>query len=288
MSSDGVAQVAVIGPGRVGTALAMALPSDRYAVSAVAGRGEASLRRFSERLPSAVPSDPTSAARDADLVLVTVSDDALDATVRAIARDEGVAEGSHWVHCAGLRGLDALRPAVLAGARAAACHPAQTLPDPDRAGERLDGAAWAVTARPADQRWACDLVADLGGVAHLVDEGARALYHAGLVVGANGLSAVVSLARDLLLAAGVDDPEAFLGPLVVAAAQGAAESGAAALTGPVRRGDARTIAAHLEELSVAFPEATETYRALGRLALGYARRAGLDRQAAAEIEEVLG
>ena len=66
------------------------------------------------------------------------------------------------------------------------------------------------------------------------------------------------------------------GPLVTTSAANAAERGAAALTGPVRRGDAGTVAAHLGELRETLPEAVDAYVALSRLALGYARRAGLD------------
>jgi predicted short-subunit dehydrogenase-like oxidoreductase (DUF2520 family) len=281
-------RVAVLGPGRLGTALASALPADRYTVAAVAGRGAASLEAFVDRVPTAAVRSAVQAARGVDLVLVTVPDDTLVPLVREVARDDGVRPGSRWVHCAGGHGLEPLRPAALAGARVAACHPAQTFPDPDRGPEQLAGTAWAVTAAAADAAWASALVEELGGVPHAVGEHARALYHAALAVGSNGVVAVVSLARDLLLGAGIGDPEAFLGPLVSASADGAVAGGARALTGPVRRGDAGTVATHLEELDRSYPEAAEAYRALARLALGYARRAGLEADAADRVEGVLG
>jgi predicted short-subunit dehydrogenase-like oxidoreductase (DUF2520 family) len=106
-------------------------------------------------------------------------------------------------------------------------------------------------------------------------------------VGANATTSVVTMARDLLLGAGVRDPGAFLGPLVTTAASNAAERGAAALTGPVRRGDAGTVAAHLAELRAVLPEVVDAYTALSRLALAQARRAGLDDDAAAAIDAVL-
>jgi predicted short-subunit dehydrogenase-like oxidoreductase (DUF2520 family) len=280
-------QVAVLGPGRVGTALAMGLNASGHEVVAVAGRGRAALERFRERLPGASVLPAAQAAAKGALVLVAVPDDQLEETVRAVARADGVAEASRWVHVSGARGTAVLRPARLAGAAVAACHPAQTFPDPDAGLAALPGCAWAVTADETDLGWARRLVAELGGRAVTVSEGARTLYHAALTVGANATSAVVTLARDLLLAIGVDAPEVFLEPLVAAAGRNAAAAGAASLTGPVRRGDAATVAAHLDELRTVMPEALEAYVALARLALRYARRAGLDPTLAAAVAEAL-
>jgi predicted short-subunit dehydrogenase-like oxidoreductase (DUF2520 family) len=78
--------------------------------------------------------------------------------------------------------------------------------DPDL----LVGTAWAVTAAAADLGWARDLVVDLGGDPHDVPDDVRVLYHAGLAVGGNAVGAAVAVARQLLLAARVDDPAAFL------------------------------------------------------------------------------
>jgi predicted short-subunit dehydrogenase-like oxidoreductase (DUF2520 family) len=97
----------------------------------------------------------------------------------------------------------------------------------------------------------------------------------------------VSLARDLLLSAGITAPERFLRDLATRSAGNAAERGAAALTGPVRRGDAETVHAHLDALRVTLPEAVPAYRALAELALAYARRAGLEPDKAQAVRRVL-
>lgn len=280
-------RTAVIGPGRVGTALAMALTEAGYAVVSVAGRGADSLDQFVRRVPTATVRSASEAARDAELVIVAVPDDELPGVVAAAARDDGVAEGSRWVHVSGGSGPEALRPARLAGAAVAACHPAQTFPDPDAGLAALPGASWAVTAAESDLGWARVLVTDLRGRPVTVPARSRTLYHAGLTVGSNATATVVTLARDLLLGAGVEDPGAFLGPLVTTSAGNAAERGAGALTGPIRRGDAGTVAAHLEQLRETLPEAADAYVALSRLALGYARRAGLDPGAADAVADAL-
>lgn len=280
-------RTAIIGPGRVGTALGLALGAAGYEVVAVAGRSAAALDRFVQRIPSAAALSVAEAGRAAELVVVAVPDDALGAVVREAARDDGVAEGSRWVHVSGGHGTDVLRPVRMAGAAVAACHPAQTFPDPDTGLAALPGSSWAVTAAESDLGWARVLVTDLRGRPVTVPARSRTLYHAGLTVGSNATATVVTLARDLLLGAGVEDPAAFLGPLVTTSAGNAADSGAAALTGPVRRGDAGTVAAHLAELRETLPEAVDAYLALSRLALGYARRAGLDPDAADAVADAL-
>jgi predicted short-subunit dehydrogenase-like oxidoreductase (DUF2520 family) len=280
---------AIVGPGRVGTAVAMGLAAAGYRVQAVAGRGAEALAAFTERVPGArIADDVAAACAGAELVVLAVPDDALAAVVSELAVADALTQGCRVVHVAGGHAAAILTPLRLCGAQVAACHPAQTFPDPDRGFADLPGTTWAVTAAPADIGWASVLVTDLRGTPVPVAEANRTLYHAGLAVGANATSSVVTMARDLLLGAGVRDPGAFLGPLVTTAAANAAEHGAAALTGPIRRGDAGTVAAHLAELRAVLPEAVDAYTVLSRLALTHARRAGLDDDAAGAIAEVLG
>jgi len=282
-----VTRVAVLGPGRVGTALALALPDPAYEVVAVAGRSPQGLDAFSRRVPAATVLPPAAATRSADLVLVTVPDDALPSLVEGLAADEGVMEGSRWVHTAGGYDAEVLAPARRAGAAVAACHPAVSFPDVDTGLAALPGASWAVTAAEDDLGWARVLVTDFRGRPVTVPPGSRTLYHAGLAVGSNATVSVVTLARDLLLGAGVTDPNAFLGPLATTSAANAAALGAAALTGPVRRGDVDTLDRHLNELARVRPEAVDAYIALARLALTHARQVGLDGARADDVERRL-
>lgn len=285
--TDAGPTVSVIGPGRVGTALAVALRDSGYAIVGVAGRGRTDVERFVQAVPTAEPLNLQEAARCAGLILVTVSDDQLPAVGRDLVVADAVAEGSRWVHTSGRHGVAVLRPVALAGGRVAACHPAQTFPTPELGRAGLPGCAWAVTAAAGDRAWAHGFVQALKGHPVDVGEDARVRYHAGLVVGSNGTSAVVMLARDLLLSAGIQEPERFLATLAAQSATNAADRGAAALTGPVQRGDADTVAAHLHELQTALPEAIPAYRALADLALAYARRAGLGDDRATAIRNIL-
>lgn len=267
--------VAVIGPGRVGTAIALALVRGGRRIVAASDGGGGSAARLAERIAGCRPhDDPATAAAAAELVLVTVPDDAIAEVVAEVARADGWGPQHKVVHCSGAVGLDALRLAARAGARVAACHPAQTVPAGADA-EALVGVPWAVTCAVADGDWAHELVTATGGDPFPLAEGARTLYHAALTVGANAAGAAVAVARQLLLAAGVDDPQRVLGPLAEASVHNVARSGASALTGPVVRGDAGTVAKHLAALDQDLPRLAQAYRALQGVVLDQVA-AGLD------------
>lgn len=264
--------VAVIGPGRVGATLAAGLTRAGHRVVAVAGGRRESRERLVRHVAGVrIEELPADAARRAQLVLVTTPDDVLAEVVTSLALAAAFREDQFVVHTSGAHGLAPLERARLAGAHVAACHPAQTIPtgapDPDT----LVGAAWAVTARGDERLWARDLVEQLGGTPHDVADDVRTLYHAGLVVGSNAVGAAVAVARQLLLGARVDDPAAFLTPLVRASVDNVVTGGASTLTGPVVRGDLGTVRSHLERLEADVPQLAEAYRRLSQVILDQVR-----------------
>lgn len=265
-------RVVIIGPGRVGSVLARVLGRAGHRVVAVTGGSEESRTRLTAQVAGLRGvADPAEAVTDdIGLVLITTPDDVIEGIVTHLAVRDRWRGGHHVVHTAGSRGLDVLERARLCGASVAACHPAQTFPvgaDIDV----LDGVAWAVTSQRADRGWAHDLVTDLGGDAIDVADRDRPLYHAGLVVGSNAVGAAVASARQLLLAAGIDDPARFLGPLVTASIAGTLADGAIAITGPVARGDIGTVTRHLDVLDRDLPHLAAVYRDLGRVVLTQVR-----------------
>jgi predicted short-subunit dehydrogenase-like oxidoreductase (DUF2520 family) len=280
-------KVAIIGPGRMGTLLAVATARAGMRVVAVAGGSPASRQHVGAAVAGVRLYDGVAdAAAAADLVLVCVPDGAIETTVTELALAQAVGEGDRVVHVAGSLGLAPLRRAALAGASVAACHPAMTVPVGSRDPDLLVGVAWAVTARPDDRAWAEALVTDLGGDPFMVPEDRRALYHAGLAVGANAVGAAVATARRLLLAASIERPEAFLAPLIEASVANVLDRGAEALTGPVARGDVGTVAGHLDALARDVPELSAAYRALAQATLA-PLRAALSEDVVAELDRLL-
>lgn len=279
--------MAVIGPGRVGTLLTASLARAGWRPVAIAGGRAEARERVATLVAGCRPyASTTDAVSGVDLVVLATPDDVLEQVVTDLARDDALHEGQRVVHVAGSVGLAPLRRARLAGAGVAACHPAMTVPagadDPDL----LVGAAWAVTAPAGDRAWARDLVVDLGGDPHDVPDDVRGLYHAGLALGSNAAAAAVVVARQLLLAARIEDPATFLAPLVRRSVDNALAHGATALTGPVVRGDVGTVAGHLAALGADVPELQAAYRDLTRVLLDRVR-AELSPSAAAELDTLL-
>ena len=95
-------------------------------------------------------------------------------------------------------------------------------------------------------------------------ESKRTLYHAGLAHGANHLVTLVSQAMELLAASGAEDPAATLRPLLTAALDNALAQGDAALTGPIVRGDVKTVQAHLHDIAENAPATIPSYVAMAK------------------------
>ena len=266
--------VGVVGVGRVGSALAVALRRAGHRIVAVSGVSDASRRRAAERLPDVPVRPADDVVTAADLVLLTVPDDALPEVVAGLANVGAFTAGQIVVHTSGRHGLDVLEPARRAGALPLALHPAMTFAGGAEDVERLAGTSFGVTADEALRAVGEALVVEMGGEPVWVPEDVRVLYHAALAWGANYLVTLVTTAADLLRTAGAERPDLVLAPLLGAALDNALRRGDAALTGPVARGDAGTVAAHLDVLRANAPEVVPPYVALARLTADRALRDG--------------
>ncbi len=281
--------VAVIGAGRVGTAIAVRLRDAGYAVVGVSGRA-GTAERAARYLPGVPVVEAAVAARAADIVVLGVPDDLIERTAEALAEHDAVRPGRSVVHLSGATSLDALSAARSAGAEVLSVHPLQTFPDVEGAIARIPGSGIAVTAvSQAGYALGERLATDVGGRPFRLDDEAKPLYHAAAVFASNYLVAVTAVGEELLRRAGVSDPVELLAPLQRATLDNVAAMGpAAALTGPAVRGDAGTVARNLEALSEHAPQTIPAYVVLADVALGLGERSGRlsteDREA---VEKVL-
>ncbi|MFJ7768123.1 Rossmann-like and DUF2520 domain-containing protein [Streptomyces sp. NPDC097107] len=256
--------VGVVGAGRVGPALAASLQLAGHRPVAVSGVSDASRRRAAALLPDVPLMRPAEVLQRAELVLLTVPDDALPGLVTGLAETGAVRPGQLLAHTSGRYGARVLDPALRAGALPLALHPAMTFTGTPVDVQRLAGCSFGVTA-PEELRLAAEaLVIEMGGEPEWIAEDKRPLYHAALALGANHLVTLVAQSMELLRTAGVEAPDRMLGPLLGASLDNALRSGDAALTGPVARGDAGTVAAHIVELRAHAPQAVAGYLAMAR------------------------
>jgi predicted short-subunit dehydrogenase-like oxidoreductase (DUF2520 family) len=267
--------VGVIGAGRVGTALAVALRRAGHRIAAASAVSSASRERVDRYLSGTVVLQPADVIAAADLVLLTVPDDALPGLVRGLAATGAPLAGRMLAHTSGRHGLAVLEPATGLGALPLALHPVMTFTGRADDADKLTGISFGVTA-PAVLRPAAEvLVMEMGGEPVFIAEADRGLYHAALAGAANHLVTQVVQAEDLLTRAGVAQPARMLGPLLSAALDNALRLGDAGLTGPVARGDAETVAGHVDALRANAPEALPAYLALARLTATRALASGM-------------
>jgi len=279
--------VGVVGAGRVGAVLGAALQRAGHHLAGVAAVSRESLRRAESLVPDAPVLPPDEVAAGADLLVLSVPDDVLADLVRGFAAAKAVRPGTMVAHTSGAHGFGVLDPLTRIGALPMALHPVMTFTGTEVDLQRLAGACFGVTA-PEELRLAAEaLVIEMGSEPVWIEEAARPLYHAALAVGANHLVTLVAQAADMLAQAGVKQPSRMLGPLLGAALDNALRRGDLALTGPVARGDAGTVRAHLATLDT--PESVGAYLAMSRLTAVRALAAGvLTPERAAALLDVLG
>ncbi|MEO7981908.1 MAG: DUF2520 domain-containing protein [Sporichthyaceae bacterium] len=274
--------VGIVGAGRVGVVLGAALVQAGHRVVAVSGVSDASRRRAEALLPGVPVLPPTEVLAAAELALLTVPDDVLPVLVEGLAAADEVRAGQLVVHTSGRYGTAVLDPVTRLGALPLALHPAMTFTGRAEDLDRLAGACFGVTAPDPLRPIAEVLVVEMGGDPQWVEEDARPLYHAALAGGANHLATLVNESVDLLRRCGVAEPERLLAPLLGASLDNALRSGDSALTGPVARGDAGTVAAHVAVLREVSPDTAAAYVAMARLTADRALAAGLLKPEAAE------
>lgn len=257
----------MIGTGKVGAVLGSALRAAGHAVVGVSAVSEVSRERAQALLPG-VPILPVQQVLErSELVLVTVPDDALGDLVAGLAATGTWQQGQLVVHTSGRYGVGVLEPALRAGAIPLAIHPAMTFTGTSLDLTRLLDCCFGVTAAGPVLPVAQALVVEMGAEPVVIAEQDRPLYHAALVHGSNYLITLVAQARQLLATMGVEEPGRVLGPLLSAALDNSLRAGDTALTGPVARGDAGTVSAHIATLTERVPGSPDilaTYRALGR------------------------
>jgi predicted short-subunit dehydrogenase-like oxidoreductase (DUF2520 family) len=283
--------VGVVSAGRVGSVLGAALARAGHTVVAASGISEASVQRAEDLLPGVplLPSDEV--ARRADLVVLAIPDDRLDAIVRGLVATGSLRPGQIVLHTSGAYGVAVLGPVAELGALPLALHPVMTFSGRAEDLERMATCCVGVTATEGDEAaWNVGeaLAVEMGAEPVRVPESARTLYHAALAHGANHLITLVADCAEVLRRADVANAERLLGPLLSAALDNVLRHGDRALTGPVARGDAGTVSSHLDALAHHAPEVVGSYTVLARRTAARAEKSGLlAADAATEITDLL-
>jgi predicted short-subunit dehydrogenase-like oxidoreductase (DUF2520 family) len=210
----------------------------------------------------------------ADIWLIATPDDAISAVSENLFRTGVLRKGDIIFHCSGSLSSQHFSPAF-SGNRASV-HPIHSFASPQNSLTAFSGTACAIEGDPS----ACDILTGLftaiGGKCFALDADQKALYHAATVMASNNLISLLNVSQQMLGAADIeiDVADNILQPLIENSLKNYFRDGAvAALTGPVSRGDSKTIEAHIESLN-AYPHWQKIYSNLGQIAVSLSAQQG--------------
>ena len=267
--------VAIIGSGRLGTALAIALERKGYAIDSLIARRKTTARKAAAFLTGSVTSSTTketTALPAAELVIIATPDDQITSVVEWLnSLNSDRPRKPIALHTSGALSAKILAPLKQAGWAVGSLHPLASVSEPRSGAALLRGAYWCVEGDSAAVRTGKQLVRDLEGKSFSIGSDFKPLYHAAAVMTAGNVVALFDVALEMLGQCGLTQKEAqrVLLPLLLTAVQNLdGKDPAQALTGTFSRGDIETVKRHLDALkSNDLPEALELYRLLGKRSL---------------------
>ena len=301
-------RISIVGAGRMGTALGVALRRAGHHIEVVVTKSAPSARRaakligggaaaLAERQPNHAPAVTVSRLVQSDLLLISTPDDALEAvaarlagTIRRAGADRGKAQ-RFVLHTSGAVSSGVLAPLRALGFSVGSLHPLVSVADAAAAHDPFRGAHFCVEGDRAAARVARSLVKELGGHPFTISSEAKPLYHAAATVSSGHVTALFDLAIEMLQECGLTKRRArqILAPLLTStAANLGAQSPAEALTGPFARGDVATVGKHLAAMKAKkMTEAADLYAALGLRAVKLAESTKRNRRSAKDIKKLL-
>ncbi len=276
--------IGLAGAGNVAQALGRCIEERGQRVSAVASRSHARAREAA-RFIGGDARPVTYEELASDRVIIAVPDHAIVEVARHLKPVSIV------LHTSGALSGMILRQQIGTAASYGSLHPLQTFPTPSDGYLTLPGCAFAVDGEPDARAWAIEIATLMEGLVLEIPSSARALYHAAAAMASNHLTATMDAAMETMVQVGIDATTArrALAKISRAALENTLRDGAtAALTGPVVRGDAETVARHVEALWNSPATIQGLYRAAAGHALEIARRRGLPPEAVDAVRSSIG
>ena len=262
--------LSIIGAGRLGTTLAVALEAKGYALRSLVAQRVQSARKAAAFLDGKVNAYAAKKIRSlpqADLFLLSTPDDQI-ASVAAQLSGLNYDPKPTALHTSGALSSEVLSPLRAKGWSTGSVHPLISISDPR---DSIEGAFWSVEGDARAVRLAKTLVRDLGGTSFSIRTADKPLYHAAAVMTSGNVTALFDVALEMLVECGLTRKTArrILQPLLVSTVHNLeTKDPAAALTGTFSRGDVETVKRHLAALrDHKLRDALQLYCLLGRRSL---------------------
>lgn len=290
--------VSIIGAGRLGQALALALQPAGYAIVALVARRRQKAEKAAGLLDKpavALSAKQLDQLPSSDVVIIATPDDAIENVAARLATSLPLNDRGLILHTSGALSSEVLLRLAKRGFHTGSVHPLVSVSESRAGAKSLGNAFYCVEGDQVAIRMARKMVRDLGGTSFSIKPENKALYHAAALLAAGHLTALIDLAIEMLVSAGLNRPDAqkVLLPLVESAVANLKNSPPArALTGTFARGDLATVERHLKALtrkaeSKNLADSLEVYRLLGLRSLELAKKNGLDARIAKRIRKLL-
>lgn len=280
-------EVTIIGTGRLGTTLALALAGSGYSIRSLVARRVQSARKAARLLDADVQVLAAKQLRtliDADLFLITVPDDQIAPVARELSEINAARKKKVTaLHTSGALSSEVLAPLREKGWDTGSIHPLMSVSAVHDAS--LEGAYWSVEGDRSAVRLGKEIVRDLGGKSFSIRTEDKPLYHAAAVMVSGNVVALFDVALEMLGECGLDrkTARAVLLPLIASTVRSLqTKSPEESLTGTFSRGDVETVKRHLAVMRNS--EIKNLYRKLGERSL---RLADLDKNLERQIKKVL-
>jgi len=286
--------VSIIGAGRLGTALAIALDKRGYVLEALVARRVSHARaasRLLSRKPSCLSADRLARLPNSQLTLIATPDDAIEAVAAKLAEQSAPAAAKREagagdrrkrtvLHTSGALSSAILASLAAAGFQTGSLHPLVSISDARSGAESLSSAFICLEGDQAAMKVAKRIVKDLGARSFSVESSHKALYHAAAVMSSGHVTALFDVAIQMLIECGLSEANArrVLLPLLESTWKNLITSDpSGALTGTFARGDEATVRKHLAALSAAQDaDALSAYQLLGKRSLKLLAQLGGD------------
>ncbi len=260
----------VVGCGKVGKTLARLWVEKRvFSVQAVLNRSLESGRRAVEFVGSGRAVEKYADLGSADVVMLSASDESIEACCRELCGGGNITEGTVVFHCCGALSSNLLDPARKLGASVASMHPVKSFADPARSVETFAGTYCAVEGDQPARELLTGVLEDCEAKVFRVEPEFKTVYHAAAVIVCNYLTALMEVGLRCFEKAGVARQEAtpIIEPIVRGTVENVFKLGpTAALTGPIARGDPWIVQKQCEALGQWDPQIEQIYKVLGRVA----------------------
>jgi predicted short-subunit dehydrogenase-like oxidoreductase (DUF2520 family) len=292
--------VSIIGAGRLGQALALALRSSGYPILALVARRRQKAEKAVALLETTFRSKPAPVALgtnklgelpSAALIIIATPDDVIEETARRLASLQRGREPKTILHTSGALSSAVLAPLAEVGFQTGSIHPLVSVSDPVSGAAALSGSYFCLEGTRKAIKLARAIVDDLGGSSFTIKPESKALYHAAAVMASPHVTVLFDLAISMLAACGLDrrDAQKVLLPLLESTVNNLKTSTPQqALTGTFARGDIATVRKHLRAMTDKdIAQAIEIYKLLGLRSLQLAEKSGLDPQQAKIIRDLV-